>query len=71
MRCAHAENQFEYRLNKELHMIQQQVPREQKNKQYCRRWISMETIQDLEKHQNLNLLLVHRYVLMKVIKMNI
>ena len=30
MRFAHAENQFEYRLNKELHMIQQQVPREQK-----------------------------------------
>jgi hypothetical protein len=50
LRFTHSENHFEYRLNKELHITQQQAPRANRNNEhYCRRWISIKTIQDLEK----------------------
>jgi hypothetical protein len=50
LRFTHRENHFEYRLNKELHITQQQAPRANRNNEhYCRRWISIKTIQDLEK----------------------
>jgi hypothetical protein len=50
LRFTHKENHFEYRLNKELHITQQQAPHANRsNEQYCRRWISIKTIQDLEK----------------------
>ena len=42
-------NSPEFRLNKELHVTQQQAPHaNRKNEHYCRRWISIKTIQDLE-----------------------
>ncbi|MFT7498724.1 MAG: hypothetical protein ACI8QP_001314, partial [Porticoccaceae bacterium] len=41
-----------YRLSKELHITQQQEPHaNRKNEHYCRRWVSIKTIQDLEKSQ--------------------
>ena len=50
LRFTHREDHFEYRLNKELHITQQQAPRANRNNEhYCRRWISIKTIQDLEK----------------------
>ncbi len=50
LRFTHKENSSEYRLTKELHITQQQAPYANKNNDhYCRRWISIKTIQDLEK----------------------
>ena len=44
---------FEYRLDKELHITQQQAPHANRsNEHYCRRWVSIKTIQDLEKSTN-------------------
>ncbi len=41
-----------YRLSKELHITQQQEPHaNRKNEHYCRRWISIKTIKDLEESQ--------------------
>ena len=49
LRFTHKEGQLEYRLNKELHITQQQAPHANRNNEhYCRRWISIKTIQDLE-----------------------
>ena len=49
LRFTHKENHVEYRLNKELHITQQQAPHANRNNEhYCRRWISIKTIQDLE-----------------------
>ncbi|AUC86542.1 DNA-binding protein [Polaribacter sp. ALD11] len=49
LRFTHKENHLEYRLNKELHITQQQAPHANRNNEhYCRRWISIKTIQDLE-----------------------
>ena len=49
LRFIHKENHFEYRLDKELHITQQQAPRANRNNDhYCRRWVSIKTIQDLE-----------------------
>lgn len=40
----------EFRLTKELHLTQQQAPHASRsNERYCRRWISLKTILDLEK----------------------
>jgi predicted transcriptional regulator len=50
LRFTHKENQPEYKLNKELHITQQQAPHANRNNEhYCRRWISIKTIEDLEK----------------------
>jgi hypothetical protein len=49
LRFTHKENSLEFRLNKELHLTQQQTPHANRNHEhYCRRWISIKTIQDLE-----------------------
>lgn len=49
LRFTHQMNSPEFRLNKELHVTQQQAPHaNRKNEHYCRRWISIKTIQDLE-----------------------
>jgi predicted transcriptional regulator/DNA-binding XRE family transcriptional regulator len=49
LRFTHKENHLEYRLSKELHITQQQAPHANRNNEhYCRRWISIKTIQDLE-----------------------
>jgi len=53
IRFTHKENHFEYRLDKELHITQQQAPHANRsNEHYCRRWVSIKTIQDLEKSAN-------------------
>lgn len=50
LRFTHKENSPEFRLSKELHITQQQAPHANKsNDHYCRRWISINTIQNLEK----------------------
>ena len=50
LRFTHKEKLHNYRLNKELHITQQQAPHANRNNEhYCRRWISIKTIQDLEK----------------------
>jgi len=50
LRLTHKEGKDDFRLTKELHITQQQAPHENKsNDHYCRRWISIKTIQDLEK----------------------
>jgi predicted transcriptional regulator/transcriptional regulator with XRE-family HTH domain len=49
LRFTHKENHLEYKLSKELHITQQQTPHANRNNEhYCRRWISIKTIQDLE-----------------------
>jgi hypothetical protein len=49
LRFTHKENSPEFRLTKELHITQQQAPHANKNNDhYCRKWISIKTIQDLE-----------------------
>ena len=50
LRITHKEGKDDFRLTKELHITQQQAPHANKsNDHYCRRWISIKTIQDLEK----------------------
>ena len=50
LRLTHKYNSPTYRLSKELHITQQQAPHANRNNEhYCRRWISIKTIQDLEK----------------------
>ena len=49
LRFTHKENSLEFKLSKELHITQQQAPHANRNNEhYCRRWISLKTIQDLE-----------------------
>ena len=49
LRFTHKENSQTYRLSKELHITQQQEPHANRNNEhYCRRWISIKTIKDLE-----------------------
>ncbi|WP_036821697.1 helix-turn-helix domain-containing protein [Polaribacter sp. Hel1_85] len=49
LRFTHKQNSTEYRLSKELHITQQQTPHANRNNEhYCRRWVSIKTIQDLE-----------------------
>jgi len=49
LRFTHKENSSEFRLSKELHLTQQQSPHANRNHEhYCRRWVSIKTIQDLE-----------------------
>jgi predicted transcriptional regulator/DNA-binding XRE family transcriptional regulator len=53
LRFTHKKNSPEFRLNKELHITQQQAPHANRNHEhYCRRWVSIKTIQDLENSQN-------------------
>lgn len=50
LRFTHKENSPEFKLSKELHITQQQSPHANRNNEhYCRRWISIKIIQDLEK----------------------
>lgn len=50
LRFTHQENHVEYKLSKELHITQQQAPHANRNNEhYCRRWVSLKTIDDLEK----------------------
>lgn len=50
LRFTHKENSNEFRLSKELHITQQQSPHANRNQDhYCRRWISIKTIQDFKK----------------------
>ena len=45
----HQFNSNTFRLSKELHITQQQAPHANRNNEhYCRRWISLKTIQELE-----------------------
>ena len=49
LRFTHKHNSPSYRLTKELHITQQQTPHANRNNDhYCRRWVSLETIRDLE-----------------------
>lgn len=49
LRFTHKKNALEFRLNKELHITQQQAPHaNRKNEHYCRRWVSLKTIEKLE-----------------------
>ncbi len=49
LRFTHELNSSTYRLTKELHITQQQSPHANRNNEhYCRRWVSIKTIQDLE-----------------------
>ncbi|WP_408040546.1 helix-turn-helix domain-containing protein [Tenacibaculum amylolyticum] len=49
LRFTHKEGSPVYRLSKELHITQQQAPHANRNQEhYCRRWISLKTIQDFE-----------------------
>lgn len=50
LRFVHKEGFTDYRLSKELHITQQQAPHATRNNEhYCRRWVSLKTINDLEK----------------------
>lgn len=49
LRFTHKEDSPIYRLSKELHITQQQSPHANRNNEhYCRRWVAIKTIQDLE-----------------------
>ncbi len=49
LRFTHHTKSEHYKLTKELHITQQQAPYSNKNNEhYCRRWISLEAIKDLE-----------------------
>lgn len=49
LRFTHKEGSPVHRLSKELHITQQQSPHANRNNEhYCRRWIAIKTIQDLE-----------------------
>jgi predicted transcriptional regulator/DNA-binding XRE family transcriptional regulator len=49
LRFTHQENLPEFRLNKELHITQQQAPHANRNNEhYCRRWVAINTIKKLE-----------------------
>ncbi len=49
LRFTHKEASPEFRLSKELHITQQQSPHANRNQEhYCRRWIAVKTIENLE-----------------------
>lgn len=49
LRFTHKHNSPSFRLTKELHITQQQTPHGNRNNEhYCRRWVSLQTIKDLE-----------------------
>ena len=49
LRFTHKTNSNNYKLSKELHITQQQAPHANRNNEhYCRRWISIKTINDVE-----------------------
>ncbi len=49
LRFTHKKGSPIYRLSKELHITQQQSPHANRNNEhYCRRWVSIKSIQDLE-----------------------
>lgn len=49
LRFTHKEHRSDYRLSKELHITQQQSPHANRNNEhYCRRWVAIKTIEDLE-----------------------
>ena len=49
LRFTHKENSPIFKLTKELHITQQQAPHANRNNEhYCRRWVSLKTINDLE-----------------------
>ncbi|MDG2193837.1 MAG: helix-turn-helix domain-containing protein [Polaribacter sp.] len=49
LRFTHQFNSNTFRLSKELHITQQQAPHANRNNEhYCRRWVSLKTIQELE-----------------------
>jgi len=51
LRFTHKVGSDVYRLNKELHITQQQAPRaNMSNEHYCRRWVSLITLDILAKH---------------------
>ncbi len=55
LRFTHKENSGFFKLSKELHITQQQAPHANRNNEhYCRRWLSIETIKDLEKSTDKN-----------------
>jgi len=50
LRFTHQKNTNTFRLSKELHITQQQAPHANRNNEhYCRRWVALETLYDLEK----------------------
>lgn len=49
LRFTHTNNSNYFKLSKELHITQQQSPHANRsNEHYCRRWVSIKTIQDVE-----------------------
>ncbi|QXP74159.1 helix-turn-helix domain-containing protein [Tenacibaculum sp. AHE15PA] len=55
LRFTHKENSEFFKLSKELHITQQQAPHANRNNEhYCRRWLSIETIKELEKSTDKN-----------------
>ncbi|TCP26925.1 hypothetical protein EV195_102267 [Tenacibaculum skagerrakense] len=49
LRFTHKKDSPTFRLSKELHITQQQAPHANRNQEhYCRRWVSIKTIQDFE-----------------------
>ncbi len=55
LRFTHEENSSTFKLSKELHITQQQAPHANRNNEhYCRRWVSIKTIQDLENSTDKN-----------------
>ncbi len=49
LRFTHKDESKEFRLSKELHITQQQSPHANRNQDhYCRRWVSIKTIQDFK-----------------------
>lgn len=53
LRFTHEKKATSYKLSKELHITQQQSPYANRNNEhYCRRWVSLKTIQDFESSKN-------------------
>ena len=53
LRFTHNVHKSTYTLNKELHITQQQAPRaNESNEHYCRRWVSLRTLDVLSKNPN-------------------
>ncbi|CAM1371368.1 helix-turn-helix domain-containing protein [Tenacibaculum xiamenense] len=53
LRFTHKLGSPKFRLTKELHITQQQTPHANRNNEhYCRRWVSIQSIKDLEKTNN-------------------
>ncbi|CAL2079341.1 HTH cro/C1-type domain-containing protein [Tenacibaculum sp. 190524A02b] len=53
LRFTHKVNSPKYKLTKELHITQQQTPHANRNNEhYCRRWVSINSIKELEQHKS-------------------